>query len=172
MFHKIWLVTRTAGNTSLRRKEHRDLANDILPLTVSPLYFSSPFSLQAMLGSAFIFRTNSSALVFIVFGKLSNISSPYEKQMFHKIWLVTRTAGDTSVRRKEHRDLENDRLRSALVMRCLRIHGFVFCKYTKSLACFFKRWETMLLHEHLIVTTETSASCTSFRICFIEENTI
>jgi hypothetical protein len=37
--------------------------------------FSSPFSLQAMLGSAFIFRTNSSALVFIVFGTLSNISS-------------------------------------------------------------------------------------------------
>jgi transposase InsO family protein len=28
MFHKIWLVTRTAGNTSLRRKEHRHLAND------------------------------------------------------------------------------------------------------------------------------------------------
>ena len=28
MFHKIWLVTRTAGNTSLRRKEHRDLASD------------------------------------------------------------------------------------------------------------------------------------------------
>jgi hypothetical protein len=28
-----------------------------------------------MLGSAFIFRTNSSALVFIVFGTLSNISS-------------------------------------------------------------------------------------------------
>jgi hypothetical protein len=69
---------------------------------------------MAMLGSAFIFRTNSSALVFIVFGTLSNISSsiasfvsvsitaggegntsihkdgkhsekPYEKQMFHKI---------------------------------------------------------------------------------------
>jgi hypothetical protein len=39
------------------------------------LYFCSPFSLQAMLGSAFIFRTNSSALVFIVFGTLSNISS-------------------------------------------------------------------------------------------------
>jgi hypothetical protein len=31
---------------------------------------------------------------------------PYEKQMFHKIWLVTRTAGDTSLRPKEHRDLE------------------------------------------------------------------
>ena len=47
----------------------------LLPLTVSPLYFSSPFSIQAMLGSAFIFRINSSALVFIVFGTLSNISS-------------------------------------------------------------------------------------------------
>ena len=47
----------------------------LLPLTVSALYFCSPFSLQAMLGSAFIFRTNSSALVFIVFGTLSNISS-------------------------------------------------------------------------------------------------
>ena len=47
----------------------------LLPLTVSPLYFSSPFSLQAMLGSDFIFHTNSSALVFIVFGTLSNISS-------------------------------------------------------------------------------------------------
>jgi hypothetical protein len=28
MFHKIWLVTRISGNTSVRRKEHRDLAND------------------------------------------------------------------------------------------------------------------------------------------------
>jgi len=46
-----------------------------LLLTVSPLYVSSPLSLQAMLGSAFIFRTNSSALVFIVFGTLCNISS-------------------------------------------------------------------------------------------------
>jgi hypothetical protein len=27
----------------------------------------------------------------------------------------------------------------ALVMRCLRIHGLAFCKYTNSLACFFKR---------------------------------
>jgi hypothetical protein len=32
----------------------------------------------------------------------------YEKQMFHKIWLVTRTAEDTSVRRKDHRDLASD----------------------------------------------------------------
>jgi hypothetical protein len=28
MFHKIRLVTRTAGEASLRPKEHRDLAND------------------------------------------------------------------------------------------------------------------------------------------------
>ena len=33
----------------------------------------------------------------------------YEKQMFHKTWLVTRTAGDISVRRKEDRDLANDK---------------------------------------------------------------
>jgi hypothetical protein len=32
---------------------------------------------------------------------------PCEKQMFHKIWLVTRTAGNTSFRRKEHRNLAN-----------------------------------------------------------------
>jgi hypothetical protein len=35
---------------------------------------------------------------------------PYEKQMFPKIWLVTRTAGNTSIRRKEHRDLANDNI--------------------------------------------------------------
>ena len=42
------------------------------------------------------------------------------------------------------------RLRSSLVMRCLRIHGFVFCKCTIWPACFFKRWETMLLPQHLM----------------------
>ena len=51
-----------------------------------------------------------------------------------------------------HSHRQSTRLRSALVMRCLWIHGFVFCKYTTciSLACFFKRWETMLLPQHLM----------------------
>jgi hypothetical protein len=44
---------------------------------------------------------------------------------------------------------QSTRLWSALVMRWLRIHGLAFCKYTNSLACFFKRWETMLLLLHL-----------------------
>jgi hypothetical protein len=35
-------------------------------------------------------------------------------------------------------------------MRCLRIHGFVFCKYTISLPCLFKRWETMLFPQRLM----------------------
>jgi hypothetical protein len=38
-----------------------------------------------MLGSAFIFRTNSSALVFIVFGTLSNISSSIASFVFVSI---------------------------------------------------------------------------------------
>ena len=41
-------------------------------------------------------------------------------------------------------------LRSALAIRCLRIHGFVFCKYTISLPCFFKRWETMIFPQRLM----------------------
>ena len=36
------------------------------------------------------------------------MEKPYEKQMFHKIGLATRTAGDTSVRQKKHRELAND----------------------------------------------------------------
>jgi hypothetical protein len=44
-----------------------------------------------------------------------------------------------------HIHRQSTRLRSALVMRWLRIHGPAFCKYTNSLACFFKRWENMLL---------------------------
>jgi hypothetical protein len=38
----------------------------------------------------------------------NHLEKPYEKQIFHKIWLVTRTTGDTSLRPKEHRDLAND----------------------------------------------------------------
>ena len=49
-----------------------------------------------------------------------------------------------------HSHRQSTRLRSALVMRCLRIHGFVFCKYTISLPCFFKRWETMLFPQRLM----------------------
>ena len=49
-----------------------------------------------------------------------------------------------------HSHRQSTILRSALVIRCLRIHGFVFCKYTISLACPFKRWETMLLPQHLM----------------------
>jgi hypothetical protein len=45
-----------------------------------------------------------------------------------------------------HSHRQSTRLRSALVMRCLRIHGFVFCKYTISLPCFCKLWETMLMY--------------------------
>jgi hypothetical protein len=33
---------------------------------------------------------------------------------------------------------------------CLRIHGFVFCKYNISLPCIFKRWETMLFPQSLM----------------------
>jgi hypothetical protein len=51
-----------------------------------------------------------------------------------------------------HSHRQSTRLRSALVMRCLRIHGLAFCKYTNSLACFFKRWETMLRpHGYLVI---------------------
>ena len=49
-----------------------------------------------------------------------------------------------------HSHRQSTRLRSALVMRCLRIHGFVFCKYTISLPCFFKRWETMIFPQRLM----------------------
>jgi hypothetical protein len=38
----------------------------------------------------------------------NHLEKPYEKQMFHNIWLVTRTAGDTSLVPKEHRNLSND----------------------------------------------------------------
>ena len=40
----------------------------------------------------------------------NHLEKPYEKQMFHKIWLITRTAGDTSLRPKEHRNLANDNI--------------------------------------------------------------
>jgi hypothetical protein len=48
-----------------------------------------------------------------------------------------------------HSHRQSTRLRSALVMRWLRIHGLAFCKDTKSLTCFFNRGETMLLLLHL-----------------------
>jgi hypothetical protein len=38
-----------------------------------------------------------------------------------------------------HSHRQSTRLPSAFVMRCLRIHGFVFCKYNISLPCIFKR---------------------------------
>jgi hypothetical protein len=49
-----------------------------------------------------------------------------------------------------HSHRQSTRLRSVLVMRWLRIHGLAFCKYTNSLVCLFKRWETMLFPQHLM----------------------
>ena len=49
-----------------------------------------------------------------------------------------------------HSHRQSTRLRSAFVMRCLRIHGFVFCKYAISLPCFCKLWETMLFPQCLM----------------------
>ena len=47
---------------------------------------------------------------------------PYEKQMFDKIWLVTRTAGYTSLRPQEHRDLANDNRVPSLLDRTPQKH--------------------------------------------------
>ena len=49
-----------------------------------------------------------------------------------------------------HSHRQSTRLRSALVMRCLRIHSFVFCKYIIPLPCLFKPWETMLFPQRLM----------------------
>jgi flagellar biogenesis protein FliO len=55
------------------------------------LYFSSSVLFQLMSRLLFIFFSKSCTLAFIV----------------HNIWLLTKTAGDISLRPKEHRDLAN-----------------------------------------------------------------
>jgi hypothetical protein len=68
---------------------------------------------------------------------------PYEKQMFHKIWLVTRIAGDTSVRRKDQRDLANDNIVPPLLDRTAHKHQEEDGKKFRTVSTFKKEFETI-----------------------------
>jgi hypothetical protein len=67
---------------------------------------------------------------------------PYEKQMFHKIWLVTRAAGDTSLRPKERRDLANDNRVHPLLDRTPQKHKETEVKKSRTGSTFKTEVET------------------------------
>ena len=72
--------------------------------------------------------------------------------MFHKIWLVTRTAGDTSLRPKEHRDLANDNRVHPLLDRTPQKHKETEGKKSRTRSTFKTGWD----HEGAVVNMEST----------------